>query len=330
MWILHTLMALPWSNETLGDYRDASDLENACRVLGCSGLEICRAGEPSLPYIRPELVVGVHLPFYANWLDFWHGNRAALQHEYGSPAVWESFYGGTGREVLVALYRRELEWAQALGARYAVYHVSQVTTREAFTQHNAYTDYQVIQAAADCINLATEGLNISLEILFENLNWAGLNYRDAAITARLLELVNYPRKGLMLDVGHLMCTNPELQTQAEGCRFIHRVLDAHGELCRSIRGVHLHASLPGEYIRQALKHPPELEQEFYARFAQAYRHVQQIDTHGPLTAPEAAGLLARIQPEYVTHEVAGKTRAEREGALAAQIAALRMGGWQCC
>ena len=326
---MHTLLALPWSDETLSEYSGAQDFTDSCRRFGLSGLEVCRAGEVTLPHANAGKIVGVHLPFFANWMDFWHGNRAALEREFGSEAVWRGFYGGAGREALVELYRRELLWAQAAGARYAVFHVSQVTTREVFTYRCAYTDLQVAEAAAQLLNAATEGLELGLEILLENLNWAGLNYRDPAVTARLLELVRYPRVGLMLDVGHLMCTNPALRTQEEGCRFVHAVLTRHGALCGRIRGVHLHASVSGDYVRKTLESPPELTEEFYARFAQSYRHVQRVDTHGPMTAPGIAELLARIAPEYLTHEVAGATRAVREAALQQQLAALGTEGLPC-
>jgi hypothetical protein len=131
----------------------------------------------------------------------------------------------------------------------------------------------------------------------------------------------------MLDTGHLMNTNSDLKTEAEGAAYIHKMLDGHGTLCRMIRGVHLHQSLSGTYVKQNTGRLPEgLSQDYVTRFGESYGHIQKIDRHEPWTDPSIAGVITRIQPEFLTHELACKNRAAREALVARQRATLRDGG----
>ena len=130
---MDTLMSLPMTASVLTEY---GDLEEACRSCGCDGLEVVWGGE-ELPCTVPQaLHVGYHLTFYPDWLDFWRGDRAALTEKFGSEEVWRSFYGGPeGRETLLRLYREDLDRAVTWGARYVVFHVSDVSVEEGFTYH---------------------------------------------------------------------------------------------------------------------------------------------------------------------------------------------------
>ena len=44
-----------------------------------------------------ELILGYHLIFYPDWLDFYRDDRAALKQKFGSLEAVASFYGGLGR-----------------------------------------------------------------------------------------------------------------------------------------------------------------------------------------------------------------------------------------
>ena len=78
----------------------------------------------------------------------------------------------------------------------------------------------MVDAAAELINSLLDGKGYQFEFLMENLWWPGLTLTRPEITERLLSQVHYPRKGLMLDTGHLMHTNWELRSQEEAVDYI--------------------------------------------------------------------------------------------------------------
>ena len=163
---MDTLMSLPMTASVLTEY---GDLEEACRSCGCDGLEVVWGGE-ELPCTVPQaLHEGYHLTFYPDWLDFWRGDRAALTEKFGSEEVWRSFYGGPeGRETLLRLYREDLDRAVTWGARYVVFHVSDVSVEEGFTYHWRHTHEEVIDAAAEVINLLLGDRAWPFDFLVEN------------------------------------------------------------------------------------------------------------------------------------------------------------------
>ena len=140
--------------------------------------------------------------------------------------------------------------------------------------------------------------------------------------ARLLDAVVYGNKGIMLDTGHLMNANPALTSQAQGAAWIGEMLDAHGPLCRYIRGVHLHQSLSGPYVRAQTGTLPALPKDYLERFSISYGHILRIDTHSPWTDPSVRALVERIGPEFLVHELSAPNRAARARALALQTRAL--------
>ena len=171
---MDTLMSLPMTASVLTEY---GDLEEACRSCGCDGLEVVWGGE-ELPCTVPQaLHVGYHLTFYPDWLDFWRGDRAALTEKFGSEEVWRSFYGGPeGRETLLRLYREDLDRAVTWGARYVVFHVSDVSVEEGFTYHWRHTHEEVIDAAAEVINLLLGDRAWPFDFLVENQWWPGFTF----------------------------------------------------------------------------------------------------------------------------------------------------------
>ena len=269
------------------------------------------------------MVVGYHLIFYPDWLDFWNENVAALNRKFGAPNIWKDFYLGSGRGSLVSQLHADLQRAESFGAKYVVFHVSDVSIEEGYTYHWEHTDQEVIGAAVELINLLLDGRDYSFEFLMENLHWPGFTFTSPELTEELIYRVNYPKKGIMLDIGHLMCTDMEIKDQADGCRYVHRMLDEHGELCRYIRGVHLHQSVTGGYVKQSLENLPVLKQDYYERFAESYGHIRRIDTHQPFDSSEVRRLVERISPEYLVHEINAGSLEEKKALIRIQQNALR-------
>lgn len=314
---MYTLLHIVRNDQSLSEYADADDLEASC-FPHCDGFEMICAGEDSRGILRPQSVIGVHLSFYSYWLDFWNNDARRLTSEFGSLEVCRGFYGGSGRETLINRFQRELDEAQQLGARYVVFHVSDVTLEETFTNCYHHTDEEVIDAAAQLINMLLDGRGYTFDFLMENLWYPGLRLTDPTLTQRLLDQVHFPKKGLLLDTGHLLHTNTSLRSEEDACRYLHSTLDRHGDLCRFIRGVHLHQSLSGEYVERARQQIPPMEPDYYDRFAQSYAHVGRIDTHQPMLFTGTRALIERIRPHYLVYEFLAHSRAEQQKLLRMQ------------
>lgn len=316
---MYELIPLPLSAGILDQYGGAEGLRKELAALGCQGVEAIWAGEPVPEEFPRTLAVGWHLTFFTDWLDLYREDRAMLEEKYGTLEEARRFYGGLGADYVLEVYRADLERARAMGAKYLVFHVSDVSIEEGYTYRWRHSPEEVIDTAAEVVNALFKGMGDGPDLLLENLWWPGLTMTDPALTGRLLDRVDYPKKGLMLDTGHLMNANRDLTTQKEGVDYIHRMLDAHGSLCRYIRGLHFHQSLSGAYVRDHTGAVPSgLPRDSVEQYGVNYRHIQKIDRHQPWTVPEAASIVERLQPDYLTHELAADSPAARREATLRQ------------
>ena len=321
---------LPLLNEILAEYGGWRSLQREAAALGCAGIEAIWAGE-DIPADLPEgLVQGHHLTFFPDWLDMYHNQQTAVKNKFGSMAIAFEHYGGWGPDCLLCRYREDLARAERLRPHYLVFHVSDVSLEEGLTYQWQHSNEEVIEAALEIINalLADYAADAPWEFLVENQWWPGFTFTEPAETARLLEGINYPRKGIMLDVGHLMNCNRDLQTQAEGAAYVQAMLDKHGSLAQAVRGVHLHYSLSGAYVKEHIGELPEwwASADYAERTGYCYNYVLQIDQHLPWTDEAILPVLARISPAYLTHEFNANSRAERRQMVAQQKGLLKLGG----
>lgn len=319
---MKTLINFNNSQEDLERYRDKQDIRNLCAKYGCDGLEYMRIPACSEAMIPQEMVYGIHLSSFQNWMDLWFGNTERLLQEFGSMEVVRQFYGGTDKQAILDKFTKELDYAQKSGAEYVVYHISEVTIKESFSYRFYYTDEEIVDAAAEIINLLLDDKGYTFDFLMENLWWPGMNLANPQVTKRLFEQIHYNKKGMMLDTGHLLSTNRRLRTQDEGVQYIHHILDLHAEQCKWIKGVHFHQSLSGEYIDHILGQKIELKADYWERFGQVYEYIFLADKHEPFTAPGVKDLIERMHPEYLTYEFITRNREEQEKFLARQIAVL--------
>jgi len=323
---------LPLLRDTLAEYGGWAGLRQELAALGLDGIEGIWAGEDLPPDLyrnnvsgAADLLVGYHLTFFPDWLDFYLEDKRALREKFGSLEIVRDFYGGWGAEYLLDFYRRDLARARQTAAKYLVFHVSDVSVEEGFTYRWRHSNAEVIAAAAELINiLLADCSGESWEFLVENQWWPGFTFTEPERTEELLAAINYPRKGIMLDIGHLMNCNTNLGSQAEGADFVRKMLDRHGGLCQYIRGVHLHQSGIGAFVR--LKTgvlPQDWPGDYWRRYALSYEQVLQIDRHLPWTDAAILPVLERIAPAYLTHELSAANRLARQRAVGRQVKLLR-------
>jgi len=311
---------LTTSADDLNRFSDRAALLEA--MQGFDGVELMQFEEDTRGLIPKERVIGLHMGYFPYWLDFWNGDMESVRREFGSYETAYRVYGGRDRRAIVERYRKELAVAAEWGVDYVVFHVSEATIEETFRLRYRHMDEEVIQGATEILNEVFEGAPASIALLMENLWQPGLTFTRPEMTARLMEGVMHPNKGIMLDTGHLLHTNLSLRTQEEGLQYIHAALDAHGDLCRHIRGIHLNQSLTGEYCERIMRDPPEMEKDYDKRCGQMFLHAFNVDLHKPFTCPGVDGLVRRIDPDYLTFEFITENRAQHCAYLNAQKEAL--------
>jgi hypothetical protein len=90
-----------------------------------------------------------------------------------------------------------MEYAEAMGAEYVVFHVNDVSNEEVISYEWEHTDEEVIRAVAEIVNELTRGKNYHFKLLFENLFTPGMMLLKPSETALMLELTDYENKGIL-------------------------------------------------------------------------------------------------------------------------------------
>ncbi|WP_378954907.1 sugar phosphate isomerase/epimerase family protein [Pelosinus sp. sgz500959] len=283
------------------------------------GLELMFYDEWDERLYPREMLKGVHLRFWPAWLDFWRGNKRVLLEEFGSEENIVACYGGLTREAWLKAYRANIRTAVKTGAHYLVFHVSHARIQELFSWQFSASDSEVIEATIELVNELVDEIPPNVALLFENLWWPGLTLKNPALVSRLLDHVKHSNVGIMLDVGHLMNTNPELKTEGEGVDYILSVLHSLGDYRRYVRGVHLHKSLSGEYRRESL-----CKQVEKYDMGEIMNHVLNIDQHQPFSTSEVQRLIHEIKPEFLVHEFMYSSIEEWSEKIKMQKAALQV------
>ncbi len=309
-------------NEWLKEYKDRADMESFIKACKCDGVEVIRGGEDNTGIYCPENVVGVHLYFYPHWLDFWNMDLESLERHFGSRDIWESYYRATNREEFLKPYQEDMDYAEAMGAEYAVFHINDVSNEEILNYEWEHTNKQVITAAAEIINALTKGKNYHFKLLLENLFTPGMTLLDPKETELMLSLVEYENKGIVMDTGHLMCAPQNITEEEQGIDFVLQTVKNHGELAHYIKALHLHKSTTGDFVANLKKQTIIPEKDFYDRWTHSYNVILQIDCHQPLTSPRAAEILELVQPEFVCHEISAKNRTEKFEKVLIQMKAI--------
>ena len=318
----------PLYNGCSAEYGGMAGVVRDYAAAGMDGLEVIWDHMPYTEELPPaSAVIGYHLLFWSNWIDFWRGDEQALLQEFGDWDLIREYYHGETRQAMIDRYRTDLQRAIDLEAEYAVFHVSEVSLAECFTYDFKFSDEEVIDASIELINEILDGTAFRGAFLMENQWWPGLRFTDPKLTRRLLDGVAYPNKGIMLDVGHLMSTNTKLRTQAQAAEYEMQLYRDHGDLGRYVRGLHLHKSLSGEYVEgEGYRIPDDCTGSYWDKYTRCYKHILQIDRHEPWDDPIVGELVRTLDPEWVNHELSAWPREPHLKALATQVAAVKAGG----
>ena len=309
-------------NEWLKEYKDRADMNSFIKECKCDGAEVIRGGDDNTGIYCSENVVGVHLYFYPSWLDFWNMNIDGLKKHFGSREIWENYYRATNREEFLKPYQDDMDYAEAMGAEYAVFHINDVSNEEVLTYEWEHANREVIVAAAEIINELTRGRNYHFKLLLENLFTPGMTLLNPNETELMLNLVNYENKGIVMDTGHLMCAPQNITEEEQGIDFVLQTVKNHGELAKYIKALHLHQSTTGNFVADLKTRNIIPEKDFYALWAQSYNIILNIDQHRPFTSPRVQEILELVEAEFVCHEISAKNRADKLEKVLVQMKAL--------
>ncbi len=243
-------------------------------------------------FLKKYHLDGLEMMFCAPW------NQSALMDEFGSEAAIKTYFGSLSRNSWLDGYRENIRLAVEAEALYLVFHVSHVRLTELFNWQFGASDQEVIEATIEVVNELADDIPDETVLLFENLWWPGLTLRNRELTGRLLNEVHHRNVGIMLDTGHLMNTNQALTTEQQGVDYILATLSELGPYRRYVKGIHLHQSLSGEYVRQSRIGPFANK----GNLSEAMSHVLKIDQHLPFTTPDVQRIINYVQPDYLVHE----------------------------
>lgn len=290
------------------------DLEEFLSLHGLDGVELmlCQAWDSQI--IPSSLIKGIHLREWPIWLDFWQGNQGALLEYFGSREKISEYYGGQTKEVLVQGYQEQIREAEKTGAEYVVFHVSHTQVKHLLDQKFTCSDEEVVEATIELLNKIFLNFESQITLLLENLWMRGLTFLKPQLAQRLLDEINYPYKGFMLDTGHLLNTNPFLTSQQEGIEYILETIRNLGPLKEYIQGIHLQKSLSGKYVLQNSSREVKPEE--------LMEHIFKLDEHQPFADPQIRKVVEMVQPRYLIHEFITRSKAEWSSFLTTQNKAL--------
>jgi len=311
---------------------DWTSIEGYIDHHGVDGIELLISGTGPPPAAIPkDKIVGVHLPFWITWLDIWKQVPDAVSRYYPEmdTGLVPQFCGGADPGSMVKAQKTIWKYAAALDPDYAVLHVCHVEVPHIFTLDYPYSNREVIEAQLDLIEqaaLSFEDGEPPVKLAFENLWWPGLTFLNPDLMELFFEKLSFNNWCFLLDTGHLMNTNLDLETEDQAIDYVLKVLNnLPSKMLERIEIIQLHCNLTGNYRKQLIQGGlPKafMSLPFLKRFDLAKDLVAQIDSHHPFTHPRAQEIIALVNPAILTHELLSKSTKDFDDKLRTQRHAL--------
>jgi len=304
--------------------RNFNDLSSFLNKHKLDGVELILHEDEYLNEFTNDILHGLHLKYYPTWLEFYKGDKAKLEILFDNHKAIEACYGGLKPEFLINGYKNEYENAKKLGVKYMVFHVAHVTTEHAFTFDFDYDDDEVLDATVDLVNKAFDH-DSDIELLFENLWWPGMTLLSKDKTKRFLERINYKNKGIMLDLSHMMITNPSIKDTKDATKYIIDRINDLGELKSYIKGIHVNKAIPGDYMD--MDHSNAYEElknitDSIDKYIKTIGHIKNMDWHVPYDCDSVREIVELVDPKYVVYEVLSENLEQLDEFLSIQNRAM--------
>lgn len=290
-------------------------LEEYIKNIGADGIEqyVYKITSDETRYI--EHTIGVHLNYWPYWMDFWLKKSKRIKQHFPTIKARNEYYGqAMNTDEWLSIIRRNIGTALEAKPEYLVWHVAEANNEEIFTYQFNYTDREVLSAAKNIFNAVADEIPADTLVLFENLWWPGLRLTDVNQVKYFFDGLNHKNVGIMLDTGHLMNTNTELKSEAEGIQYICQTVKNLGEYKNLIKGIHLNYSLSGSYQKEHTNIPlSQIDSKAI------WQHITSIDQHKPFTVDAVKEIINLINPEYIVHELSYQDLNDMEQKVKQQI-----------
>lgn len=242
---------------------------------------------------------GVHLKYWPYWLDFWRNNKEELARNHKNKQEMTAYFNGAvNHDQWLEVIQKNITTSLAVKPEYLVWHVSHCGLEEAFTRKFTYNDEQIIDATVEVFNSISTCVPDDVKVLFENLWWPGLTLTNPQVVDSFFSKLNKSNVGIMLDTGHLMSTNLELQSEKEALKYIKKVVKNLGSYKDLVQGMHFSCSLSGEYQKNSIGAMPA-----GITMGEILQHVGKIDQHRIFTDAPLKEFIEYIAPTYLVHEL---------------------------
>lgn len=281
----------------ISDFSCENDLlkkiEKYKKIYKFHGVELIKF-YPKNNFLIKNEVIGYHLRFFPMWIGLYLENFKEIQAELSLENTDEIFYlcGGKTKKEMISFYKDELNRAKELNVEYVVIHGCNIRPSETFTYNFHYTDLEILKYFSEIINeIFSE--EYTFKLLLENLWWPGLKLQNKNEMEYLLKNITYKNIGFMLDTGHLLNTNLNLENSNEGIEYIKKTIENLKEYKTYIKGVHLNYSLSGKYVKDILKNNKK---------DNIYNHISKIDSHLPFENSKIKEILIELELDYLVYE----------------------------
>ncbi|WP_294093760.1 TIM barrel protein [uncultured Cetobacterium sp.] len=270
-----TFSFIPKENE----FENFKTIYNQLREKGISGIETIIGDHLDFSEYKNYPIKGVHLLYYPTWLEFWKGDWKKVKEDFYDDEGIKNYYRSFKKNILIETFKEQFENAKKIDAEYMVFHVSHVRPKDIFQFDFQYTDLEVLDECIKIVNEVFKGEGPLL--LFENLPWPGLNFRDYELTRYFIQKVKYKNKGFLLDFSHLICLEREVTNFEEANKFIIDRIGKMKELKDYIFGLHVNGVKFDKFLDCDFQNKiSEWEKgDRYEKFQIELNHMKNIDPH---------------------------------------------------
>lgn len=267
------------------------------------GLEILTGLDPVDPSLRPYCG-SVHLPYCGDWYGPASGKRP-VDPSFGDSRVSYLHYA-RDFDGIVDVLRRSMEVAAPLDPAYGVLHACSANLNEMICYDYSDTDAEVVDMLAEILNTvvsAFPGGEPPITLAFENTWWPGLRLTDVGIYKRFADRLEFDDWGLCLDTGHLLFAMKGSDDEAGALEMLNRAVDGFSDdIMNRLITMHLHVNTSRKNLL-TLSDPNSASVPFEERMQRFYKLVGNVDQHRPFSDPGVKDLVARIDPDFVVHEM---------------------------
>ena len=288
-----------------------NELDKILQEYQLDGIETMTGGFYDPENIETVNPVGHHLLYFPSWLHMWLEDKEELIKEFESLEKAVEVYGGWGRQRLIEFYKNEFLDSIKMGAEYMVFHVAHVGLDEVFGDNFKYGNKEVLGYTVELLNEVFKDVKDGPILLLENLWWPGMNLLDEIETKEFLDQINYPNKGIMLDISHLTLTDKNIKNFETVEKYVGDIILNSPILKKHIRGIHLNATFPFLYRKNKLEANQKkiaITKNRMDRYGIIIDHITNLDSHEIYNDNSINRILEKLDIEYLVYEFKWKDK----------------------